>query len=34
MASFVEDRQQIQEEFDEVYRCFDRLNREIFTDTP
>ena len=34
LASFVEDRQQIQEEFDEVYRCFDRLNREIFTDTP
>jgi pyridoxal phosphate enzyme (YggS family) len=34
MASFVEDKSQVEEEFNQVYRCFCDLNEEIFKAQP
>jgi pyridoxal phosphate enzyme (YggS family) len=34
MASFVEDKSQVEEEFNQVYRCFCDLNEEIFRAQP
>jgi pyridoxal phosphate enzyme (YggS family) len=34
MASFVEDKSQVEEEFNQVYRCFSDLNEEIFRAQP
>jgi len=34
MASFVEDQEQIKREFDLIHGCFNRLNNEIFIQTP
>jgi pyridoxal phosphate enzyme (YggS family) len=34
MASFVEDQEQIKREFDLIHGCFNRLNSEIFIQTP
>ena len=34
MASFVEDSNQIKQEFDQIYQCFQRLNSLVFVNAP
>jgi pyridoxal phosphate enzyme (YggS family) len=34
MASFVENMDQVKAEFDQIYQCFEQLNKEIFFEHP